>query len=171
MIEDQVILVNEYDEQIGTMGKLDAHIKAKLHRAFSIFVFNSKNEWMIQQRALGKYHSGGLWTNTVCSHPRHGEPVAAAAHRRLREEMGFDCDLQQTFTFHYQAEVGNGLVEHEFDHVLFGHYEGEPDINQDEVISWKWISPDTIRKAIRTDPGNFSEWFKLVFGRVCAQIN
>src|ERR1043165_5827412 len=119
-MEEQVILVNEIDDEMGVMEKMEAHQKAILHRAFSIFIFNNKNEMLLQQRALNKYHSGGLWTNTCCSHPRPGEDTAAAASRRLKEEMGIETSIAPAFSFIYQADFDNGLVEYEYDHVFIG---------------------------------------------------
>jgi len=145
------------------MEKMQAHREAKLHRAFSVFVFNNKGELLIHQRALEKYHSGGLWTNTCCSHPREGETVLEAGHRRLQEEMGFDCALQPAFTFTYKAELDNELTEYEFDHVLIGRYDAEPDINPDEVADWKYVSLDRLRADISLHPELFTVWFKIAF--------
>ncbi|MCK5400898.1 MAG: isopentenyl-diphosphate Delta-isomerase, partial [Flavobacteriaceae bacterium] len=145
MIEEKVILVNEKDEQIGLMPKLEAHEKAVLHRAFSVFVFNDNNELMLQQRAVDKYHSPGLWTNTCCSHQRNGENNIEAGKRRLQEEMGFEIDLQESISFIYKAPFDNGLTEHEYDHVLIGKYNQEPKINKSEVASWKWMSLNDIK--------------------------
>ena len=137
MAEEKVILVNNNDTPIGLMEKMEAHEKALLHRAFSVFVFNKNDELMLQQRALSKYHSPGLWTNTCCSHPRVDEPVIDAGRRRLMEEMGFDCEIEKIFDFIYKAELDQGLTEHEFDHVLFGRYNENPEINPKEVKRWK----------------------------------
>tara|TARA_B110000046_G_scaffold23122_1_gene21903 strand:- start:3860 stop:4291 length:432 start_codon:yes stop_codon:yes gene_type:complete len=139
MIEEQVILVNEQDEQIGLMPKMEAHQKAVLHRAFSVFVFNTKNELMLQQRAAHKYHSPLLWTNTCCSHQRNGESNIEAGTRRLKEEMGFITPLKETTSFIYKAPFDNGLTEHELDHILVGYFENPPMINLEEVESWKWM--------------------------------
>lgn len=166
MTEEQVVLVNENDIETGLIGKMEAHEKALLHRAFSVFVFNSKNELMLQQRALTKYHTPGLWTNTCCSHPRPGEKVSDAADRRLQEEMGFSCGLKKVFDFVYRAPFENGLTEHEFDHVFLGNYEGKPEINPIEVHAWKWIGLEELKKEINANPSAFTVWFKIAFPRV-----
>ena len=160
---EKVVLVNEKDEVVGSMEKIEAHEKALLHRAFSVFVINKNNELMLQRRALGKYHSPGLWTNTCCSHPRVNETYENGAHRRLVEEMGFDCDLKDLFSFIYKAPFDNGLTEHELDHVFVGYCETEPVINTDEVDSWKWIAMDELKKDIKDNPDNYTVWFKIIF--------
>ena len=165
MIEEKVVLVNEKDEKIGLMPKMEAHEKALLHRAFSVFVFNDKNELMIQQRALHKYHSPGLWTNTCCSHQRDGENNIDAGKRRLQEEMGFSTDLKETISFIYKAPFDNGLSEHEFDYILIGKYDGEPNINPDEVAAWKWMSLEAIKKDLQENPANYTAWFKIIFDK------
>lgn len=164
---EEVVLVNEFDEQIGIMEKMEAHEKALLHRAFSICVFNNKNELLLQQRAIEKYHSGGLWTNTCCSHPRPGEALLAAAHRRLLEEMGFDCELHAAFSFVYHAVLDKGLTEHELDHVIIGKYEAEPLPNPDEVMNYKWMSLEDIKHDMKNSPENYTEWFKICFQELC----
>jgi isopentenyl-diphosphate Delta-isomerase len=161
-----VVLVNENDEPVGTMEKLEAHQLGLLHRAFSVFVFNERGEMLLQQRAAGKYHSPGLWTNTCCSHPAPGERVEAAAHRRLVEEMGFDCPLQAAFNFTYRAEFDNGLIEHEFDHVFVGRWEGEITPNPEEVGSYRYITLTDIRKWIAERPHDFTPWFKIALPEV-----
>jgi isopentenyl-diphosphate Delta-isomerase len=166
MTEEKVVLVNENDIETGLIGKMEAHEKALLHRAFSVFVFNSKNELMLQQRALKKYHTPGLWTNTCCSHPRPGENVNDAAYRRLQEEMGFTCELKKVFDFVYRAPFENGLTEHEFDHVFMGNFEGEPEINPEEVNAWKWIDLEELKKDIHANPSDYTVWFKIAFPRV-----
>ncbi len=163
MKEEKVILVNENDEQVGTMPKLEAHEKAALHRAFSIFILNDKNEVMLQQRAAHKYHSPLLWTNTCCSHQRVGETNIQAGIRRLQEEMGFVTDIRELFHFIYKAPFDNGLTEHELDHVMIGHSNQEPHINEDEVASWKWMSTDDIKRDISNSPELYTEWFKIIF--------
>lgn len=163
MIEEQVILVNEKDEQIGLMPKLEAHEKGVLHRAFSVFVLNSKNELMLQQRAWHKYHSPGLWTNTCCSHQRDGESNIKAGMRRLQEEMGFTTHLKESVSFIYKAPFDNGLTEHEFDHVLIGYYAHDPVINTDEVEAWKWMDMEEVRRDIKKQPNLYTEWFKIIF--------
>ncbi len=171
MIEEQVILVNESDEQIGLMPKLEAHKKAVLHRAFSVFIFNERNELMLQQRALDKYHSPGLWTNTCCSHQRNGESNIEAGKRRLQEEMGFVTDLKETISFIYKAPFDNGLTEHEYDHVLIGYYDSEPEINEDEVASWKWMSIEAVKEDIEAQPEMYTAWFKIIFDKFYEHIN
>lgn len=171
MLEEKVILVNEKDEQIGLMPKLEAHEKAVLHRAFSVFVFNDKNELLLQQRALNKYHSPGLWTNTCCSHQRNGENNIEAGKRRLQEEMGFEIDLQESISFIYKAPFDNGLTEHEYDHVLIGKYNQEPKINKSEVASWKWMSLNDIKVDIALQPNIYTAWFKIIFEKFYKHIN
>ena len=170
MAEEKVILVNEKDEQIGLMEKIEAHEKALLHRAFSVFVFNDKNELMIQQRALSKYHSPGLWTNTCCSHQREGESNIEAGKRRLQEEMGFSTGLKDTISFIYKAPFDNGLTEHEFDHILVGNFEGKPNLNPDEVASWKWVSLEDLQVDMEKNPHIYTEWFKIIFDKYYSHI-
>lgn len=170
MEKEKVILVNEKDEPIGLMEKIEAHEKALLHRAFSVFVFNDKNELMIQQRALSKYHSPGLWTNTCCSHQREGETNIEAGKRRLQEEMGFSTELKDTISFIYKAPFDNGLTEHEFDHILVGNFEGEPNLNPEEVADWKWMSLEDIEKDMEKNPSVYTEWFKIIFDKYYAHI-
>ena len=165
MIE-HVVLVDEKDTQIGIMEKMAAHIVPRLHRAFSIFIFNSKGELLLQQRAFSKYHSPGLWTNTCCSHPRDGETLEAATARRLMEEMGLSCDMHEVFTFIYKAPVGLGLIEHEFDHVWFGQSDDVPAINTEEVASYKYMSLDDIAEDMKAHPESYTEWFKISFEEV-----
>lgn len=163
---EKVVLVDRNDTPLGEMEKMEAHRKALLHRAFSIFVFNDKNELMLQQRAESKYHSPGLWTNTCCSHPRPGESLQDAGHRRLVEEMGFDCRLEKIFDFIYEAELDKGLTEHEFDHVLFGRYNQNPVINPDEVATFKWMTMDDIARDMEVSPEKYTVWFRIAFDRV-----
>ena len=163
MIEEQVILVNENDEQIGTMPKLEAHEKAVLHRAFSVFVFNEKSELLLQQRAASKYHSPMLWTNTCCSHQRDGEKNIEAGKRRLLEEMGFITELKEVFSFIYKAPFDNGLTEHELDHVMVGSYDKSPEINQDEVEDFKWMTLEAVKRDMELHPEVYTEWFKIIF--------
>jgi isopentenyl-diphosphate delta-isomerase len=160
---EQVILVNEMDVELGLMEKMEAHTKALLHRAFSIFVFNSNGEMLLQQRAITKYHSGGLWTNTCCSHPRPGETVLQAANRRLKEEMGFETNLIKVLDFVYKAPFSNGLTEHEFDHVLVGYYDGIINPNQEEVEKYSFNSFSDIEISINESPDIYTEWFKIAF--------
>jgi isopentenyl-diphosphate delta-isomerase len=170
MKEELVILVDENDNQIGLMPKMEAHEKAVLHRAFSVFVFNSKNELMLQQRALHKYHSPGLWTNTCCSHQREGESNVEAGMRRLQEEMGFSVPLEETISFIYKAPFDNGLTEHELDHILIGHSEQSPDINEDEVAAWKWMDLEDVKSDIANHPELYTEWFKIIFDKFYTHI-
>ncbi|MDG1385888.1 MAG: isopentenyl-diphosphate Delta-isomerase [Flavobacteriaceae bacterium] len=165
MEEEKVILVNSNDEPIGLMPKMEAHEKALLHRAFSVFVINSNNELMLQQRALQKYHSPGLWTNTCCSHQRDGEENIEAGLRRLQEEMGFETPLEYLFNFIYKAPFDNGLTEHELDHVMLGRYEGKPSINPEEVASWKWMDIDLIHADLINNPADYTVWFAIIFDR------
>jgi isopentenyl-diphosphate delta-isomerase len=170
-MEEKVILVDENDNQIGLMNKMEAHEKAQLHRAFSIFVFNKKGELLIQQRAHTKYHSASEWANTCCSHQRNGETTLEAAHRRLMEEMGFDVDLKEVFNFTYKQAFGNGLTEHEFDHVVFGEYNGEPVMNPEEVSDWKYISLADLNTAIENDPTQYTVWLKIALKEVESHLN
>lgn len=160
---EQVILVDENDRQVGLMEKQAAHVNPHLHRAFSIFIFNSKGELLMQQRALSKYHSPGLWTNTCCSHPRDGETLTEATSRRLMEEMGMTCEMHEVYTFIYKAPVGQGLTEHEFDHVWIGRSDETPQINREEVESWKYMSLDDLKVDIQLHPELYTEWFKITF--------
>lgn len=161
-----VILVNEQDEAIGIMDKMEVHRKGMLHRAFSIFIFNSKGEMLLQQRASDKYHSGDLWTNACCSHPRPGEIESEAANRRLFEEMGFITPLQKSFSFTYQTVFDNGLIEHEFDHVFTGIFEGEIRPDNNEVKDFCYMDIHSIRNDIRANPENYTAWFKIAFPKV-----
>ena len=163
MIEEKVILVNEQDQPIGLMNKLEAHEKAILHRAFSVFVLNDNNEIMLQQRAHQKYHSPLLWTNTCCSHQRDGETNIQAGTRRLFEEMGFQTELKELFHFIYKAPFDNGLTEHELDHVMIGYFNGNPEINTEEVESWKWMSIEEVKMDMRIQPEIYTVWFKIIF--------
>lgn len=170
MQEEKVILVNINDEPIGLMPKMEAHQKGELHRAFSVFVFNNKNELMLQQRALDKYHSPGLWTNTCCSHQREGETNVEAGKRRLQEEMGFTTELEDTISFIYKAPFDNGLTEHEFDHILVGKYNEDPDLNPEEAAGWKWMSLEGVAEDMRTNPQIYTEWFKIIFDKYYQSI-
>lgn len=163
MAKEYVILVDEKDQKIGLMEKMEAHEKALLHRAFSVFIFNEKNELLLQQRAAEKYHSPLEWANTCCSHPRDGEETIAAGKRRLEEEMGFTCELEERFSFIYKAEFDNGLTEHELDHVLVGHYNDNPKINPEEVADFKWMKLDDVKTDIAKNPKEYTAWFKIIF--------
>ena len=161
-MEEIIVCVDENDNEIGHIEKMDAHIKGLLHRALSIFIFNEKNELLLQKRYSGKYHSPGLWTNTCCTHPNKDESTDDAAIRRLQEEMGFSCDLKEVFSFMYYIKFDNDLIEHEFDHVYFGRYSNEISINPLEVEDYKWISLDNIKVDLKTNPDNYTFWFKYI---------
>lgn len=162
-MKEQVILVDEQDNPIGLMEKIEAHEKALLHRAFSVFVFNDNGELMLQQRAKEKYHSPLLWTNTCCSHQRDGETNIKAGKRRLQEEMGFVCELEEVFSFIYKAPFDNGLTEHELDHVLVGKFNDAPLINKEEVEAYEWMPFEEVKKDIAMRPEIYTEWFKIIF--------
>ncbi len=162
----QVILVNELDEQVGIMEKMEAHKKAMLHRAFSVFIFNAKGEMLLQQRALKKYHSGGLWTNACCSHPMPGEETLVAAQRRLNEEMGIQSTLNKIFDFTYCVEFENGLCENEFDHVYAGEFDGEIIANKEEVNDFCYKALNEIHRSLQTHPQKYSAWFHLAFPQI-----
>lgn len=163
---EQVVLVDKNDNPIGLMEKLEAHEKGLLHRAFSVLLFNDQQELLLQRRALDKYHCGGLWTNTCCSHPRPEEDVEDAAKRRLKEEMGIACDLQKSFEFIYKAEFDNGLTEHEYDHVFVGKFSGDPVINTNEVADWKYLALDAIRKDMSHHPYHYTPWFRIILEKL-----
>jgi isopentenyl-diphosphate delta-isomerase len=165
-----VILVDEHDVPVGTMEKMEVHQKALLHRAFSIFIFNEKGEMLLHKRADRKYHSGGLWTNACCSHPRPGEDTLQAAHIRLQEEMGFDTTLQKAFDFVYKAPFDNGLTEHEFDHVFTGTYAGTIQPNPDEVSDYCYMPVAEIRNSLQSHPRKYTEWFKIAFPKMEAYL-
>ncbi len=165
-MEELVILVDDQDKETGTMEKMQAHVEARLHRAFSVFIFNSSGELMLQQRSLSKYHSPGLWTNTCCSHPRPGESTLDAAHRRMVEEMGFDCDFTEAFSFIYKAPFSNDLTEHEYDHVFIGISDKLPQINVDEVAAFRMAKIEDIREDMNLDPEKYTIWFRIAFDRV-----
>jgi isopentenyl-diphosphate delta-isomerase len=167
---DEVILVNEQDEKIGIAEKMTAHRTGALHRALSVFIVDEENNILIQRRALEKYHSGGLWSNACCSHPRPGEKVIAAAHRRLQEEMGFDCELVPFFTLTYKADVGGGLIEHEYDHIFIGTYTGPIRPNAEEVMDYRYASPEEIQQELETQPELYTTWFRLAFSIFCNHL-
>jgi isopentenyl-diphosphate Delta-isomerase len=166
MNEQEVILVNEKDEAIGSMRKMEAHEKGLLHRAFSVFIFDGKGKMLLQQRAAEKYHGAHLWTNACCSHPFPGEDVHTAAERRLREELGFKTSLRELFSFTYKAEVENNLIEHEFDHVFAGQYDGNIQPDRREVSDFVYLEMIEIKKQIETEPVRFTSWFKIAFPRI-----
>jgi len=162
----EVILVNKYDEQVGTMEKMEAHQKALLHRAFSIFIFNSKKEMVLQQRAITKYHSGALWTNACCSHPEPGEDIMESAKKRLAVEMGFTTGLNEIFNFTYRHEFDNGLTEYEFDHVFIGYYDGLIKPDKNEVDDYCFMTVDEIQTSLASNPQKFTAWFHIAFPMV-----
>jgi isopentenyl-diphosphate delta-isomerase len=166
MMEPKVILVDEQDREIGAEGKLEAHKQGKLHRAFSIFVFNSDGKLLLQKRAKDKYHSGGLWTNTCCSHPQPGKPIDQETREKLFHEMGFECELQHIDSFLYKVEFDNGLTEHEFDHIFVGTHDGDPVPNPDEVSDWEWVDMDDLRKDLKDHPEHYSYWLRMLLPRL-----
>lgn len=170
IIKEYILLVNDEDEEIGIGEKMEVHKTGTLHRAFSIFVFNSENKLLLQKRAISKYHSGGLHTNTCCSHQRKGENLYETIHTRLVEEMGFDCDLEEIFSLKYRAELDNGLIEHEIDHVFIGRYDGEPVPNPDEVDDYYWVDLEDVLRDVAESPENFTYWFKLLIGIVAKYV-
>jgi isopentenyl-diphosphate delta-isomerase len=170
LLEEQVILVDISDRQVGIAEKLQAHRDGSLHRAFSIFVLNSQNQLLLQKRAKHKYHSGGLWTNTCCSHPRPNEMTLDAAHRRLQEEMGFDCELQELFSFVYRAQLDHELTEYEFDHVLLGYGDREPVLNPEEAEDWKWIDLKVLQTDIQENPQSYTYWLRDCCDRFITEL-
>jgi len=166
MIEQQVVLVDKNNRKIGIKEKIKAHKEGKLHRAFSIFIFNSKGELLIQQRAKTKYHSGGLWSNTVCSHPKPNETYQQAVHRRLKEEMGFDCKLKKLFCFIYNTGFVNGLIENEYDYIFIGKFDGKLKPNIKEIMNYKWISIKELKKDIKKNPNKYTIWLKIALKRI-----
>jgi len=162
---EKVILVDEKDNPVGTGEKIKTHLQGKLHRAFSIFIFNKKGELLLQKRAKSKYHSAGLWSNTCCSHPRLGFGLEKEAQRRLKEEMGIRVDLKKISSFIYKAKIGH-LIEHEFDHLLIGKFDGLPKPNKNEVEDWKWLNLKELKKEIRENPEKYTTWFKLILNDV-----
>jgi isopentenyl-diphosphate Delta-isomerase len=166
LLEDRVVLVDANDVEVGTEEKLPAHAAGVLHRAFSVFISDAGGRMLLQRRAVAKYHSGGLWSNTCCSHPRPGESTAAAAARRLREEMGIVCPLEPAFRFIYRAELDHGLTEHEYDHVFVGRFAGVPKPDPAEVDAWRWAAPAQIAAELQERPGDFTAWFHLAFAQM-----
>jgi isopentenyl-diphosphate delta-isomerase len=164
--EPPVILVNEKDEPTGTIGKLEAHQRGLLHRAFSVFLFDTKGRMLLQQRAAGKYHGGGLWSNTCCSHPFPGEAIGDAARRRLQEELGINTAVEPVFAFTYRAEVENGLIEHEFDHVFAGTWEGDFALNPEEVAAVRYVTANELEEELKMHPEHFTQWFRLIYDKV-----
>lgn len=168
--QEEVILVNEHDEMLGTMEKHEAHSRGLLHRAFSIFLFDASGRVLLQQRAATKYHSASLWTNTCCSHPRPKEKLLLAAVRRLREEMGLTAELEHRFTFTYEANVGNSLIEHELDHVFFGRATSAPAPDPAEVQDWRYIEVDQLSAELERHPERFTAWLHICWPLVCGQL-
>ncbi|WP_129715824.1 isopentenyl-diphosphate Delta-isomerase [Pedobacter sp. SYP-B3415] len=160
---ENVILVDENDQEIGVMEKLQAHREGRLHRAFSVFIFNGNGKMLLQKRADNKYHSPGLWSNACCSHPRPGEDILAAANRRLQEEMGFSCRLNPAFKFSYRIALDQGMIENEFDHVFTGRFNDDPEINLDEVSDWKWMDTGLLYEDLKKNPAHYTYWFKAAF--------
>ncbi|AYL95190.1 isopentenyl-diphosphate Delta-isomerase [Mucilaginibacter celer] len=165
-MNDGIVIVDKNGQGIGTMEKMAAHRVGALHRAFSVFVFNSRGQLLLQQRALDKYHSGGLWTNTCCSHPRLGELTLDAAHRRLQEEMGFDCELKELFQFSYRHEFENGLIEHEYDHVFVGMSDEMPRPDAAEVAGFRYMETDLLILELLKQPDDYTAWFKICLEQV-----
>ncbi len=160
---ERVVLVDGSDVETGTAGKMEAHRDGgRLHRAFSILVFDREGRTLLQQRAAGKYHAPGLWSNTCCSHPRPGERLADAAHRKLVQELGFDCPLTEAFAFTYSVDVGNGMTEREFDHVFFGEFAGTVRPNSDEVADFRWVPLPELYRDARPDSPRYTAWFKIL---------
>ncbi|MCI0750492.1 MAG: isopentenyl-diphosphate Delta-isomerase [Flammeovirgaceae bacterium] len=168
---DKVILVDEQDNAVGIMEKLEAHRKGILHRAFSVLLFNSRGELLLQQRADSKYHSGGLWTNTCCSHPIPDEPVSLTVRKKLNQEMGIDLQPEFSYSFIYKSVLNNGMIEHELDHVYTGKFDGEPKINHEEVKDWRFVNLDDLKKEINKEPEKFTSWFKIMMNNQALRIN
>jgi isopentenyl-diphosphate delta-isomerase len=170
MERNNVVLVDHDDGAIAVMDKLEAHRKGLLHRAFSIFIFNSKGEMLLQQRAAQKYHGGGLWTNACCSHPQWDEDITESAAQRLQYEMGISCDLEHVFKFIYRADVENNLIEHELDYIFVGHTDDMPVVNHAEVQNYQWISPEILVQKLQSHPELFTTWFKVLAKKVIAEF-
>ena len=168
---DKVILVDEHDNEVGSMEKLQAHREGLLHRAFSVFIFNSKKELLLQRRANDKYHSGGLWTNSCCSHPKEGETVLEAVKRRVKEELGMDITAEERFSFLYRAEFENGLIEHELDHVVVAYSDAEPELNPEEANAWKYIHPETLRQDAKANPEMYTAWLRIILSDHFHELN
>lgn len=163
---EEIILVDENDKEVGTGEKLKVHQEGKLHRCFSIFVFNSRGQMLLQKRAKSKYHSGGLWTNTCCSHPRKGESLEDAVQRRLKEEMGFNCGTKEIFTFIYKAALDHDIIEHEYDHVFIGKFDGDPVLNLEEAEDYAWVDLEALKKNMKKNPGDYTIWFKIAMNKI-----
>lgn len=169
-MKENILLVDENDKEIGFGEKMQTHLEGRLHRSFSIFVLNSKGKLLMQQRAKTKYHSGGLWSNTCCSHQRQGETLEDAIHRRLQEEMGFDTELKELFTFIYKVPLDHGLTEHEYDHVFYGNFDGKPKPNPEEVDDWKFVDLKELQNDIKEHPEKYTFWLKASFDRVLERL-
>ncbi len=170
MEDTNLILVDEFDNEKGVISKTEAHLKGELHRAVSVFIVNNEGKWLLQQRAINKYHSAGLWTNTCCSHPSPGESVQKAASRRLMEEMGIQAEITPLFSFTYKEILENGLTEHEFDHVFLGYYDLLPSINPNEVMNYRYLSFEAIKAEIESNPGYYTVWFRKIYEQVNEHI-
>lgn len=170
MEKEFVILVDEHDNEVGTMEKMEAHTSGTLHRALSVFVFNSEGKWLMHRRAVDKYHSGGLWTNACCSHPRQGEATIDAATRRLNEEMGMSCMIHHQFSFVYKASLDKNLIEHELDHVFIGYSDSKPEPNPTEVAEWKYLSSEELEGELQESSSKYTEWFKLIYPRLIKEL-
>lgn len=168
--EEQVVLVNELDEMIGVESKSRAHLLGTLHRAFSVFILNAQDQLLLQKRAQTKYHSKGLWSNSCCGHPRPGESIDTASRRRLREEMGFNSYLRKLFHFIYRADVDEGLVEYEYDHILLGFFDGTPQPDPSEIDEWRWADLKTLSADIEAHPESYTYWFRISFNRFLQEV-
>jgi isopentenyl-diphosphate delta-isomerase len=168
---EEVVLVDENDRPIGRGEKIETHLNPKLHRAFSVFVFDSSERLLLQKRAKAKYHSGGLWSNTCCSHPRPGEATESAAHRRLIEELGFDCEINKVFDLVYYAELDNNFFEYEYDHVFVGRYDGSPAPDAGEVEDWKWVEVQALVEDLRDNPHVYSYWLRASLGELLRRFS
>ena len=162
---EEIVLVDEKDNEIGTGEKMAVHTEGKLHRAFSVFIFNGKGETLLQKRADSKYHWGGAWSNTCCSHPHPGEKVEEAVHRKMMQELGIDCSVKKVFDFVYKVRHDNGLFEHEFDHIFIGRFDGAPTLNPEEASDWKWMSLAELKKDIRVSPNSYTPWLKIALDK------
>lgn len=167
---EQIVLVDTQDQEIGLMDKIEGHRKGALHRAFSVLIYNSKGEMLIQQRAKTKYHSGGLWSNACCSHPRPGETMEEAVSRRLMEELTINLKPSFSHKFIYKVTFPNDLIEHEYDHVYIGTYDGEPIANKEEIADWKYISTEELKKDIKKNPDHYSHWFKIILSQEIREV-
>ncbi|NQU99744.1 MAG: isopentenyl-diphosphate Delta-isomerase [Parcubacteria group bacterium] len=170
-MKNDIILVNENNKKIGEGEKMDVHEKGLLHRAFSIFIFNNKNELMLQKRAATKYHSPNLWSNTCCSHPKPSEKTKDGAERRIEEEMGFKCELEELLSFTYKVGFSNGLVENEYDHIFMGEHKDKPRLNLEEASDWKWVDLEDLEKDMHKNPENYTHWLKLCLNKLITAVS